>query len=119
MGIGGAREGVLAASALSCVGGQMQTRLVFRDEAERGRAVDAGIEDMERKYDVADMASGDVTFATTAVTSGAMLRGVRNDVGRRGIVITNSIVMRSHSGTVRYVEAHHNFARKAAPGDGA
>lgn len=119
MGIGGAREGVLAASALSCVGGQMQARLVFRDDAERARAVDAGIEDLECKYDVGDMASGDVTFATTAVTSGAMLRGVRTDVGRRGIVITNSIVMRSHSGTVRYVEAHHNFARKAAPGDGA
>jgi len=62
------------------------------------------------------MASGDVTFATTAVTSGAMLRGVRSDVGRRGIIITNSIVMRSSSGTVRYVEAHHNFARKRAPG---
>lgn len=118
MGIGGAREGVLAAAALSCVGGQMQTRLVIRDEAERTRAVDAGIADLERKYNVADMASGDVTFATTAVTSGAMLRGVRTDVGRRGIVITNSIVMRSHSGTVRYVEAHHNFARKVAPGDG-
>ena len=116
MGIGGAREGVLAAAALGCVGGQMQARLVFRDEAERGRAVNAGIDDLERTYDVADMASGDVTFATTAVTSGAMLRGVRSDVGRRGIIITNSIVMRSSSGTVRYVEAHHNFARKRAPG---
>ncbi len=114
MGIGGALEGVLAAAAMSCIGGQMQTRLVFRDDAEKSRAAECGITELERKYEVSDMAKGEITFATTGITSGAMLAGVRSHDS--GIVITQSMVMRSKTGTVRYIEAHHNLIRKAVPG---
>ena len=109
MGSGGAPEGVLAAAALRCIGGQMQGRLLFEDDAQRGRALAMGITDTSRKYSVMEMARGDVMFAATGVTSGAMLRGVR----RFGTgAVTHSIVMRSKSGTVRYIEAHHNFQTK-------
>ena len=109
MGSGGAPEGVLAAAALRCVNGQMQGRLLFEDEAQVARARGMGITEPNRKYDLAEMAKGDVMFAATGVTGGAMLRGVR----RFGTgAITHSIVMRSKSGTVRYVEAHHNFDTK-------
>ncbi len=109
MGSGGAPEGVLAAAALRCIGGQMQGRLLFEDEAQRERALAMGITDTSRKYSVMEMARGDVMFAATGVTSGAMLRGVR----RFGTgAVTHSIVMRSKSGTVRYIEAHHNFQTK-------
>lgn len=103
-GIGGAPEGVLAASALRCLGGQMQGRLVFRNDDERERAAKWGITDLERKYRLHDMASGDVIFAATGVTDGSMLRGVRRTPD---YIITHSVVMRSTSGTVRWVEAHH------------
>lgn len=109
MGSGGAPEGVLAAAALRCVGGQMQGRLLFRNDDERSRAKRWGIEDLNRKYDLMDLASGNVMFAATGVTDGAMLRGVRRWHKR---AITHSLVMRSKSGTIRYVEAHHNFDRK-------
>jgi fructose-1,6-bisphosphatase II / sedoheptulose-1,7-bisphosphatase len=102
VGQGGAPEGVLAAAALRCVGGQMQGRLVFRNDDERARAERAGITDLNRKYDLHDMASGDVMFAATGVTDGSMLRGVRWHGGK---VFTHTIVMRSKSGTVRYIEA--------------
>lgn len=109
MGSGGAPEGVLAAAALRCIGGQMQGRLLFEDDAQRERAATMGITDPSRKYSVMEMARGDVMFAATGVTSGAILRGVR----RFGAgAITHSIVMRSKSGTVRYIEAHHNFQTK-------
>ena len=109
VGSGGAPEGVLAAAALRCLGGQMQGRLLFEDEAQVTRARDMGVADPKRKYELAEMARGDVMFAATGVTTGPMLRGVR----RFGTgAITHSIVMRSKSGTVRYVEAHHNFATK-------
>ena len=109
LGSGGAPEGVLAAAALRCIGGQMQGRLLFEDEAQRARALAMGITDPSRKYSVMEMARGDVMFAATGVTSGAMLRGVR----RFGSgAVTHSIVMRSKSGTVRYIEAHHNFQTK-------
>jgi fructose-1,6-bisphosphatase II / sedoheptulose-1,7-bisphosphatase len=109
MGIGGAPQGILAAAALFCVGGQMQGRLVLRSDEERSRAVVSGITDFGRKYNVSDMAHGEVMFAATGVTSGAMLRGVRRtDEG----AVTHSLVLRSRHGTMRYVEAHHNFARK-------
>jgi fructose-1,6-bisphosphatase II / sedoheptulose-1,7-bisphosphatase len=109
MGAGGAPEGVLAAAALRCLGGQMQGRLLFEDEAQIARAREMGLADPHKKFDVAEMARGNVMFAATGVTSGAMLRGVR----RSGqVAITHSVVMRSKSGTVRYVEAHHNFATK-------
>jgi fructose-1,6-bisphosphatase II / sedoheptulose-1,7-bisphosphatase len=109
MGSGGAPEGVLAAAALRCIGGQMQGRLMFEDEDQVARAKTMGIDDPKRIYSIEQMARGNVMFAATGVTSGAMLRGVRRTPGG---AYTHSIVMRSKSGTVRYVEGHHNFARK-------
>ncbi len=109
MGVGGAPEGVLAAAALRCIGGQMQGRLVFRNEDERGRAERLGITDFGRKYGLLDLAGGEVMFAATGVTNGTMLKGVRRF--RQG-AMTHSMIMRSKSGTVRYIEAEHNFNRK-------
>ncbi len=109
MGSGGAPEGVLAAAALRCLGGQMQGRLLFEDDGQVARAREMGITDPNHKYDVTEMARGNVMFAATGVTSGAMLRGVRR-FGHGAI--THSVVMRSKSGTVRFVEAHHNFETK-------
>jgi fructose-1,6-bisphosphatase II / sedoheptulose-1,7-bisphosphatase len=109
MGSGGAPEGVLAAAALRCIGGQMQARLLFEDDEQIRRAREMGITDPRRVYAVGDLASGNVMFAATGVTSGAMLRGVRR-FGQGAT--THSVVMRSKSGTVRYVEAQHNFATK-------
>src|SRR5579863_8617915 len=111
IGSGGAPEGVLAAAALRCIGGQMQGRLLFRNDDERGRARRLGITDLNRKYSLLDMAHGDVMFAATGVTNGSMLKGVRRfHTG----AFTHSVVMRSKTGTVRYVEAHHDFTRKPA-----
>ncbi len=109
LGSGGAPEGVLAAAALRCTGGQMQGRLLFEDDAQIERARTMGITDPNHVYTLEEMAKGDVMFAATGVTSGAMLAGVRR-AGQGAI--THSIVMRSKSGTVRYVEGHHNFAKK-------
>jgi fructose-1,6-bisphosphatase II / sedoheptulose-1,7-bisphosphatase len=109
LGTGGAPEGVLAAAALQCIGGQMQGRLLFRNDDEKTRAARAGITDLNRKYELNDLAHGDVMFSATGVTSGAMLQGVRRFAGG---AITHSVVMRSKSGTVRMIEAHHNFRRK-------
>ncbi len=108
-GSGGAPEGVLAAAALRCTGGQMQARLVFEDELQVERARGMHLGDPKRRLSLTDLAGGDVLFSATGVTSGAMLRGVR--ATPRGAT-THSIVMRSKSGTVRYVEAHHNFDTK-------
>lgn len=109
MGIGGAPEGVLAAAALQCIGGQMQGRLVFRNDDEKGRAARLGITDLSRKYSLNELAHGDVMFAATGVTNGAMLKGVRRYAGGAE---THSIVMRAATGTVRVIEAQHNFRRK-------
>lgn len=109
MGSGGAPEGVLAAAALQCIGGQIQGRLIFRNNDEKARAAKAGITDLSRKYGINDLAHGDVMFAATGVTNGTMLRGVRRFAGG---AVTHSVVMRSKSGTVRTIEAHHNFRRK-------
>ena len=109
MGSGGAPEGVLAAAALRCIGGQFQGRLIFRNDDERDRARHCGIEDLERKYGLGDLAKGDVMFAATGVTDGSMLRGVRRSHFGAS---THSMVMRSKTGTVRLVESHHNFERK-------
>ena len=111
LGSGGAPEGVLAAAALRCIGGQMQGRLIFENEDQVLRAREMGITDASHIYGLEEMAKGDVMFAATGVTTGPMLRGVR-DFGTGAI--THSIVMRSKSGTVRYVEGHHNFATKPA-----
>ncbi len=109
VGAGGAPEGVLAAAALRCIGGQMQGRLMYEDEAQVERARSMGIADPKHKYSVDEMARGNVVFAATGVTGGAMLKGVRR-FGHGAF--THSMVMRSKSGTVRYVEAHHNFETK-------
>jgi fructose-1,6-bisphosphatase II / sedoheptulose-1,7-bisphosphatase len=109
MGSGGAPEGVLAAAALRCIGGQMQARLIFRNDAEKQRAAKWGVKDLNRKYSMLDLAHGDVMFAATGVTDGSMVRGIRRFAGGAS---THSIVMRSKTGTVRTIEATHNFDRK-------
>lgn len=110
VGTGGAPEGVLAAAALQCVGGRMLGRLVFRNDDERARAERWGISDFDKIYKTNDLARSDnVMFAATGVTDGAMLPGVRRYPGG---AVTQSIVMRSKSGTVRNIEAIHNFNRK-------
>jgi fructose-1,6-bisphosphatase II / sedoheptulose-1,7-bisphosphatase len=112
MGSGGAPEGVLAAAALRCIGGQMQGKLIFRNDDEKQRAAKWGIKDLDRIYSMLDLAKGDVMFAATGVTDGSMLRGVRRS---RDAATTHSIVMRSKTGTVRVIEASHNFAMKPFP----
>lgn len=110
VGTGGAPEGVLAAAALQCVGGSMLGRLIFRNDDEKARAERWGIQDLNKIYATDDLAKPDnVMFAATGVTNGAMLPGVRRYPGG---AVTHSIVMRSKSGTVRKVEAVHNFNRK-------
>lgn len=110
MGIGGAPEGVLAAAALRCIGGQMQGRLLFDGEDEqKERAKRMGITDFNRKYILTELAKGDVMFAATGVTDGSMLKGVKRWPGGAS---THSIVMRSFTGTVRWIEAQHNFGLK-------
>ena len=109
IGTGGAPEGVLAAAALRCIGGQMEGRLVFRNDDERARARRCGIEDFDRKYSLHELAGGDVMFAATGVTDGSMLEGVRRFAHG---ATTQSMVMRSKTGTVRIVQAEHNFNRK-------
>ena len=109
MGIGGAPEGVLAAAALKCLGGDMQGRLVFMSKEERNRAQGMGIDDFDRVYSIDDMAKGDVFFAATGITSGDLLKGVRYFPGGAS---THSIVMRSKSRTVRFIESRHHFEYK-------
>ena len=109
MGIGGAPEGVLAAAALRCVGGDMQGRLKFRNDQEAERARVMGIADLERVFGLEDMASGPVMFAATGVTSGDFLKGVRYFGGGAE---THSVVMRSQTGTIRYLKSVHHFDRK-------
>ena len=98
MGLGGAPEGVLAAAALKCMGGQMWGRLVFRDEAERKRASSAGITDFNRIYSRDDMVTQDVVFAATGVTDGSILSGIKREVG---YLTTETILMRSKTGSMR------------------
>jgi len=109
IGVGGAPEGVLAAAALKCMGGDMQGRLVFMTQEERDRARDMGISDFDRVYTAEEMAGGDVVFAATGVTSGELLRGVRYYAGGAE---TESIVMRSKSRTVRFIRSLHYFDHK-------
>lgn len=104
LGQGGAPEGVLAAAALRCVGGQIQARLLFKKEEERARASRLGITDFNRKYSLMDLAAGDVVFSATGVTDGSMLKGVH----RQGnFLTTESVVMRSATSTVRWIRARH------------
>ena len=105
MGQGGAPEGVLAAAALRCVGGQFNGRLVFRNDDERRRAAKWGIEDLNKIYKLEELAKGDCIFAATGVTDGSLLKGVKRH--KNGVMTTNSVVMRASSGTVRWVSGEH------------
>lgn len=109
MGIGGSPEGVLAAAALRCVGGEIQGRLVYQKEGEKERARMMGIRELDKIYRTEDLARGDVMFAATGVTDGDFLKGVRFGPDRAK---THSVVMRSVTGTIRYLEAIHNFKVK-------
>jgi fructose-1,6-bisphosphatase II / sedoheptulose-1,7-bisphosphatase len=108
IGTGGAPEGVLAAAALRCVGGQIQGRLLFRNDDERARAHRWGIEDLDRVYRIEEMARGDCIFAASGVTDGSLVKGVRRN--RDGRLTTETIVMRASSGTVRRVLTEHGPA---------
>jgi fructose-1,6-bisphosphatase II / sedoheptulose-1,7-bisphosphatase len=108
MGIGGAPEGVLAAAALLTTGGQIMGRLIFRNNEEKIRAKRMGIEDLNKKYLLTDMARGDVMFAATGVTSGSLLKGIRVVNNQ---AITYSIIMRSKSGTIREIKTYHRLHR--------
>jgi fructose-1,6-bisphosphatase II / sedoheptulose-1,7-bisphosphatase len=109
IGCGGAPEGVLAAAALRCIGGQMQGRLVTNNEEQKKRAAKMGVKDFDAKYSMMEMASGDVIFAATGVTDGSMLDGIK--VTKEG-VSTHTIVMRSSTGTVRRIRAFHRADSK-------
>jgi fructose-1,6-bisphosphatase II / sedoheptulose-1,7-bisphosphatase len=104
LGVGGAPEGVLAAAALRCIGGQMQCRLVLDTEERRQRAGKMGVKDPRKRYEIEDMVRGDCLFAATGVTDGRMLDGVRFG---KNIVETQTVVMRSVTGTVRWIRAEH------------
>ncbi len=104
IGQGGAPEGVLAAAALRCIGGQMQGRLVFKTDDERLRAERIGLKDLDRKYRTIELASGDVIFASTGVTTGSMLSGV---IDTHHHLTTETIVMRASTGTVRWIKTRH------------
>ena len=107
LGTGGAPEGVLAAAALACIGGQIQGRLLFRNDDERARAKRWGITDLDRVYALEDMAKGDCIFAATGVTDGSLLKGIRRRKG--GCVTSETIVMRASSGTIRRVFTEHRL----------
>ena len=109
LGTGGAPEGVLAAAAVRCMGGDMQGQLRWRNGDEVVRAEKMGIKDPNRIYQLEDLAQGQVMFAATGVTDGSLLRGVRF-LG--GAASTHSVVMRSKSGTIRFIEARHHIGTK-------
>lgn len=118
MGVGGAPEGVLAAAALQCVGGQMQGQLIFDhtsdgdqeiDESQKENAKRMGITDLNKIYALDELARGDIMFSATGVTTGWMLQGVKHD---KDLAVTESLVMRSRTGTTRMVYTEHNFSRK-------
>jgi fructose-1,6-bisphosphatase II / sedoheptulose-1,7-bisphosphatase len=106
MGSGGAPEGVLACAALRCVGGQFKGRLLFRNDDERARAAKWGVTDLDKQYDLSELARGDCIFAATGVTDGSLLAGVKR---RAGKMTTESVVMRASSGTVRWVKGEHRI----------
>ncbi|ANI78258.1 MULTISPECIES: class II fructose-bisphosphatase [Sphingobium] len=110
MGSGGAPEGVLACAALRCVGGQFKGKLLFRNDDERARAFKWGITDLDKVYDLKELAKGDCIFAATGVTDGSLLGGVKRLPG--GKLTTDSVVMRASTGTVRWVKGEHHLDRK-------
>ncbi|HVE87648.1 MAG TPA: fructose-bisphosphatase class II, partial [Myxococcales bacterium] len=109
MGSGGAPEGVITAAAVRSVGGDMQGQLRFRNEDEKARATKMGIKDLDKIYIAEELARGEVMFAATGVTTGDFLKGVRFFTGGAE---THSVVMRSKTGTVRYVQSLHKFDKK-------
>ncbi len=109
LGTGGAPEGVLAAAALRCMGGQMQGRLILDTDEKRARAAKMGVDDPDKAYDMTEMASGDVLFAACGVTDGNMLRGVT--FGKTHIT-THTVAMRSSTGTIRWIKARHSHTGK-------
>ena len=104
LGTGGAPEGVLAAAGLRCTGGQMQGRLVTTDEGQKQRAAKMGIKDFDKKYEMDEMASGDVVLSVTGVTSGSMLSGIHQNGNE---VWTDTLLMRSSTHTIRWIKARH------------
>lgn len=110
IGTGGAPEGVISAAALQCLGGDFQGRLKFRNEEEKVRAKKMGIVDLDKKYLIDELASGSVMFCATGVTDSSFLKGVKILPGRQAK--THSVVMRSQTGTIRTIEAHHNLVKK-------
>jgi fructose-1,6-bisphosphatase II / sedoheptulose-1,7-bisphosphatase len=109
MGVGGAPEGVLAAAALRCIGGQIQCRLILDTEEKRERSLKMGIKDPRKKYEIEDMVTGDCLFAATGVTDGSLLRGVKF---RGEVIETDTVVMRSVTRTVRWIRAEHRQLEK-------
>ena len=109
MGIGGAPEGVISAAALRCIGGNFQGRLIFNQESQKERARKMGIADTDKVYSIEELAGGNVMFCATGVTDGSMLKGVKFQ-GHKAT--THSLVMRSESGTIRFIEAEHDLIRK-------
>ena len=107
MGVGGAPEGVLAAAALQCIGGQMQTRLVINNEDEKIRAEKIGIKDLNKKYSLDELAHGDIIFSATGVTEGTMVRGVRSNQNK---YITHSLVLRTGESSSQYIETYHDIS---------
>ncbi len=107
MGVGGAPEGVLAAAALQCIGGQMQTRLVINNENEKIRAEKIGIKDLNKKYSLDELAHGDIIFSATGVTEGTMVRGVRSNQNK---YITHSLVLRTGESSSQYIETYHDIS---------
>lgn len=112
MGTGGAPEGVISAAAMRCLGGDFQGRLKFRNEDEKARATRMGVKDLHKKFKLEDLASGHVVFCATGITDGPLLKGVKVLTGGR--IQTQSVVMRSQTGTIRNIEAFHNFSLKKA-----
>jgi fructose-1,6-bisphosphatase class II len=110
LGIGGAPEGVISAAAMRCLGGDFQGRLKFRNEEEKERATRMGVVDLHKKYKLEELASGHVVFCATGITDGPLLKGVKVFAGGR--IHTQSVVMRSQTGTIRNIEAYHNFSVK-------
>ena len=107
MGVGGAPEGVLAAAALHCIGGQMQTRLVINNEDEKIRAEKIGIKDLNKKYSLEELAHGDIIFSATGVTEGTMVRGVRTNQNK---YVTHSLVLRTGESSSQYIETYHDIS---------
>jgi len=106
LGIGGAPEGVLAAAALQCIGGQMQARLVINNDDEKSRAQKIGIKNLDKKYNLDELAHGDIIFSATGVTEGTMVKGVRNLENKH---ITHSLVLRSSDSSAQYIETYHKI----------